>query len=98
MTLYADNYIGYRYASDLNDWIDFVVLVPTPSQGDESERIIKAMDAFWNREQPDTYSEYIEEAFPDSIILYHDSEDDSEEYEKKWNETLDSIYWVWADR
>lgn len=94
-SIYVGGYVGMRYAGIDNGWIDFVVLVPKGCE--DADKVIKAMDAFWDEEY-ECYGDAIEEAFPNDIILFHDSDDESEEYEEKWEEMLSGIDWFWVNR
>lgn len=98
-TIKADGYVGMRYASDLNDWIDFVVLVPKGCE--DADKVNAVMDEFWDDDGLSTapsYGDLIEMAFPEAIILYHDDEDESEAWDARWEEMLRNIDWFWVNR
>lgn len=88
-----------RLASESNPWIDFVVFVPTGTEKEASKKMWRAMDRFYTASEDDyfeLYSEYVDDEFPNSICLYHDSEDESEEYEEAWEEMLNGFNYQWA--
>lgn len=49
-TIKADGYVGMRYASDLNDWIDFVVLTVTALRYNSNTFKNEAPVIYWKKE------------------------------------------------
>lgn len=95
-SIYANTHVGMRYSGD-NGWIDFVVIVPKGCE--DAEKVDDIMGDFWNDPECEglCYGDMIEEAFPEAIILFRDDNDDSEEYDKAWEDMLSTIDWFWVN-
>ena len=46
----SSNYVGIRYFSEMNPWIDFVVFVAEKSKDIVKDCIMRTMDAFWDND------------------------------------------------
>ena len=82
-----------RYFSIVNPWIDFVVTVNESDSAKATGAIYDGIEAFC--EDGDSgwcYGDYVETALTNADItydiMYHDSEDMSDEYEEKWEASL----------
>lgn len=86
-----------RWFSELNPWIDFVVICLFEDRDRAIEIVEKAMTEWYN--DPDIYGGYgdavewwlQQENIPYEIIC-HDSEDTSDKYEEFWNKILNQLY------
>lgn len=81
-----------RYCSDLNPWIDFVVIVD-PENKEKAEKIIESsMIKFWKEDNYDPYGDIIERELASNEIaceiIYHDSDDVNDEYEEAWEKYI----------
>lgn len=82
--------VGLRFFSSINPWLDFVVFVRKSSVKKTAIEIMAAMNTFWEGKVYETYGDALEHTITDPcLILYHDSEDASQEYEEKWERLLD---------
>ena len=83
-----------RWYSHTNYWMDAVIFVPEIFKHDAIQLVNSAIDAYWNDEF-ETYGDAIEQYLTDAgiiyAIIYHDSEDISDEYEQEWDNLVDSI-------
>ena len=84
-----------RHFSITNPWLDFVVLVD-PKDKETTESIVqKSMDEYWDSDC-DAYGDLVESNLSNAgiefSIVYHDSSDESDEYEEIWESLLDGIY------
>ena len=85
--------VGIRYFSSTNTWIDFVVFVHHSSVRKTAVEIMAAMNTFWEGSIYETYGDALEHTISSPyLILYHDSEDISKEYEEKWERFIDRGY------
>lgn len=84
-----------RHFSLTNPWIDFIVVVD-PSVKDDARYVInKAMEEYWNSDD-DCFGDLVEEALKKAEIeydiVYHDTYDESDEYEDAWEAYLSVLY------
>ena len=85
---------GLRYYSDLNPWIDFVVLFDAEKYDRQlvTALIDDAAAFFWDDDEScygDVVEQYLRQGGVDSfVMLYHDSFDESWEYEQAWEEHI----------
>jgi len=90
-------FCGERFFSQMNPWIDFVVLYD-PSEYDRGyicKTVEKALDAFWDGEY-ECYGDAVEVELMSAgivkyMMVYHDSEDESAEYEEQWEKWIKDI-------
>lgn len=88
---------GVRYFSLMNPWIDFVVLFDESQYKVDTivDSISAAMESYWDGD---------EECFGDAVyccldvwgvqhyaILFHDTEDESGEYEDRWDHWIGNV-------
>lgn len=78
--------VGIRYFSDINPWIDFVVFVKQEAVGITASEIAEAMDEFWlSTDNSECYGDIVERKISSNyLIIFHDDEDESWEYEEAW--------------
>lgn len=84
-----------RQFSFVNPWIDMIVVVNEADSKKAKNVISDAMDAYWNYEfecYGDAIEAYLEEAGILHQSVYHDADDDTQEYEDAWEEYIDSLY------
>ena len=84
-----------RYFSSMNPWVDFVVLVDSEKLDMAKSIVKRSMDEYWNSDS-EAYGDVVERALNaegiDYTIIYHDSFEESDEYETIWNAYLDAVY------
>ena len=90
-----------RYYSDINQWIDFVVVFNNAMYSRTSiEQIVDhAMDSYWDEGSKDYYQPYgdvVKKALVDHgverfLIVFHDTDNESDEYEDAWEEFIGSF-------
>lgn len=85
-----------RWYSTQNPWMDAIFLVD-PKNVDEANKLANsAMDSWWDDDEGLGYGDAIELALKDAGIdfksVYHDSDDESDEYEEAWEKYLDTLY------
>jgi len=87
-----DGFVALRHYSETNPWIDFVIFVNKVDQEEASEQIKLAMGAYWDCEF-ETYGDALDYFLNDisHITIFHDSEDESQEYENMWFQLLEDI-------
>lgn len=89
--------VGIRYSSFINPWIDFVVFVNKNRMHTVAQKIITGMNSYWDGEW-ETYMEAVENVLAgDYVILSHDSNDESEEYEKLWESMISNPEIMYID-
>lgn len=78
--------VGIRYFSDINPWIDFVVFVKKEAVRTTAREIAEAMDEFWlGIDNCECYGDIVERNISSNcLIIFHDDEDESWEYEEAW--------------
>lgn len=85
---------GFRHFSIMNPWLDFVVLTPKNYAEAARNIIHEAMDAYWDYEY-ECYGDAIEGLFikyvVPFVIVFHDSEDESAEYEAEWEKLISQL-------
>lgn len=90
---------GVRYFSIMNPWIDFVVLFDDSqyTSGTISGAIHDSMALFWEGDTYECYGDALYDNMRNEwgvqhfMILFHDSENESEEYEEAWEKWLGHI-------
>ena len=87
----CDGMYGFRHFSITNPWLDFVVLSPRSNAKIIRRLIHEAMDAYWEYEY-ECYGDAVEDMLVryniPYFIIYHDSDDESEEYEAAWEKLI----------
>lgn len=88
---------GVRYFSIMNPWIDFVVVFDEDVYPKEkvSAAVNAGMDEYWNRDS-EAYGDEVWRALTEAgirkfAILFHDTENESEEYENEWDFWISEI-------
>ena len=95
------NLSAARWHSELNPWIDVVVICPSDEIDDAMRAIIRAMRQFWNpsaeadadRPYGDLINQYLNDACVNVIVLNffdHDREDDGI-YNEYWEEYIQNL-------
>lgn len=81
-----------RRFSEMNPWIDFIVLVDATRRYDAEPVVNKALTEYWDGEF-ETYGDALEYHLLNipHVIIYHDSDDISDAYEQMWEQMLDKI-------
>lgn len=87
----SEDYIGLRYTSPMNEWIDFTVIALKSLQTDVENTIREVMDDFWERDNAMGYGDMLEYALPGETIIYHDDEEDED---AEYDALLENIEWV----
>lgn len=86
--------VGVRYWSDSNQWLDFVIIVNRADAARVAKIVNESMNEYWDGFW-DVYGDAVERGLRDAGIkyaaIYHDSENESDEYEKAWEGMLSSI-------
>ena len=86
--------VPIRWYSQTNYWMDAVIFVPENFKYGAMQLVNSAIEAYWNDEF-ETYGDAIEQYLTNAgiiyAIIYHDSEDISDEYEQEWDNLIDSI-------
>ena len=86
--------VNLRWFSDTNKWIDFVVSTPEVFKDEATTAVHDAMDAYWDDEfecYGDAVKCFMRDAAIPYVGIYHDADDESDEYEKKWEALLSEI-------
>ena len=90
----ASNMYGFRFYSETNQWIDFVVLVPRKENSVAYITLRHAIEAYWNFEY-ECYGDAVEAELDKRkipyVIIYHDSNDISDDYENRWNAMIEDL-------
>lgn len=84
-----DDMAFIRYCSFLNTWLDFVVITTKDNIEGATAVVDEAMNEYWNSDNDcygDLVEQYLDDASIPATVLYHDSDDESEEYENAWEE------------
>lgn len=84
-----------RWYSDTNTWIDFVVVVPDEYLLSAAKAVKMAMNAYWNDDSIEYYSDAVEDNLRNAtipyLIFFHDSEREDDEYEENWEEFVEQL-------
>lgn len=84
-----------RYFSELNPWLDFVVIVAPGKQARVMRILSKEMDEYWDQDDL-CYGDMVEDALKKAHIryeiVYHDNNREDQEYEDAWEEYLRTLY------
>lgn len=93
----TSNFSGIRWFSELNPWMDCIVIV----QKEDAEKAMfvmkKAIDKIWDEEGPyETYGDIIEKNFFDSGIdihwsLFYDADQEDDKYSDIWEKLVETI-------
>lgn len=80
--------VNLRWFSITNPWMDFIVQVPDKYEDDAITTILDAMDEYWEDGEYECYGDVVECSLDEMGIphnvSYHDPDDESDEYEDKW--------------
>ena len=96
-TIMSRGFAGIRYKSCMNPWIDFVVVIDNGSLLKTAAEIDEAMTDYWDGKY-DTYGDAIRYGVTGKyIVICHDSEDESDEYEEEFEQMISGIDWEWID-
>lgn len=87
----SEAYIGLRYTSTMNEWIDFTVIALKSLQADIEKTITDTMNDFWELDNAMGYGDMLEYALPGETIIYHDEEEDED---AEYDALLENIEWV----
>ncbi len=82
---------GIRYYSSANPWLDFVVIVGEDWAEDVATAVKMAMDCYWDSDDlcyGDLVNEFVSKIGIPYMIIFHDSTEESPEYEAEWEELL----------
>ena len=92
--IHVSKLVPIRWFSHTNYWMDVVIFVPENFKYGAKLLVNAAIEAYWNEEfkcYGDAIEAYLDDAGIIYAIIYHDSEDMSEEYEQEWDNFIDSI-------
>lgn len=84
-----------RYFSVTNPWIDVVVIVNNDDAVRTNEIILEAMEKYWSYDYEcygDSIELYLDDANIQHQSVYHDANDESDEYEAAWERYIDYLY------
>ena len=85
-----------RYYSVTNPWIDVLAIVFPKNAVRATEIMDNAMDAWWDDDKGQCYGDVIGDALDVAGIphhlIFHDSDDESQEYEDAWDKYTDGLY------
>lgn len=93
-TVEANGMYGFRFYSNMNPWIDFVVLVPRTIKDSAYVILRHAIEAYWN-DIYECYGDAIEDKLDKReipyVVIYHDSNNISDEYEHRWEAMVENL-------
>ena len=84
-----------RYSSDANKWLDFVILVDELVFMKACALAQEAIDSYWDGHYEcygDALAYYLDQLEEPYILLAHDCDNETDEYEEWWQKTLDWIF------
>ena len=85
-----------RYYSLTNPWMDVIAVVPDRHTKRAKDIMGRAMSAWWDKDKGQSYGDVIDDALLGEYIphhlIFHDPNDETDEYEAAWEKYIDGLY------
>ena len=86
-----------RWFSEMNPWLDVVVVVSDDDAQDAYAAVEAACDEFWDEDNQMCYGDLIDLHLEDYGVkplwmIYHDDGREDDEYEEQWEKMLDGVF------